>query len=290
MSATRPTVLLVDPGDGVEELLASAPVTVHIAPSLDRADLTTVVPTVVVIGPDNRHLGLESLGVPVVAIVGSADDVDPALRRGAHDVIVEPVSQSELVARLRAADRLWRARREAIELTRTDLLTHLSNRRHLEEQLERLSSMARRLRTAFSLLVVDVDRIRRINEAHGRSAGDAVIAEVAVRVGAELRSEDLAGRWGGEEFLILAPHTPLDGAWRLADRIRAGVCDRPIAVITGEEGLERKDEVLVTVSIGCAEGYGDDIEDHIRRATAALDEAKAAGRNRAIADTSALAP
>ncbi len=137
-------------------------------------------------------------------------------------------------------------------------------------------SMARRLRTPFSLLMIDVDRARRINEDFGHNAGDAVLAEVARRIASGLRSEDVAGRWSGEEFLVTLPHTPLDGAWRLADRIRAAVCDAPISLGGG-------DDVMVTVSVGCAEGSGDDIEHQLNRAQTALDEAKSAGRNRVVA-------
>jgi diguanylate cyclase (GGDEF)-like protein len=174
-------------------------------------------------------------------------------------------------------------RRELAELARTDQLTGLSNRRHLDEHLDMVASSARRLRVASSLLLVDVDHLRRVNDSYGLAAGDAVLRAVAERVSSALRGEDLAGRWGDEELLVILPHTPLDGGWRLADRIRLAVCDAPVPLPTGEE-------IMVTVSVGCAEGLGDDIADHLRRTDAALSEAKAAGRNRVVADTSTPAP
>jgi two-component system cell cycle response regulator len=155
----------------------------------------------------------------------------------------------------------------------------LANRRHLDEHLEVVSAMARRQRAIFSLLLIDVDRTRRINDDHGHTAGDLVLRDVSQRIVAALRTEDIAGRWHGEEFVVLLPHTELDGAWRLAERIRASVCDEPVDLGDGKD-------VMVSVSIGCAEGFGDDLEDHLRRAHAAVDEAKAAGRNKVIADTS----
>jgi two-component system cell cycle response regulator len=146
-----------------------------------------------------------------------------------------------------------------------------------------MAAMARRQRSTFSMLLIDVDRTRRINDEHGHDAGDAVLVAVARRIEAALRAEDVAGRWHWEEFIVLLPHTDLDGAWRLADRIRAAVCDEPVDLGDGRD-------VLVTVSVGCAEGFGDDVDDHLRRTQAAVDEAKAAGRNRAVADTALSSP
>jgi two-component system cell cycle response regulator len=233
-------------------------------------------PVVAVVVGEVRQVALGELGVPVLVVVPSDDAIDDALLRGAHDVVRRPILPKELVARVRAAERLTAARRTLQDASRTDPLTGMATRRHLDEHLDMVASMARRMRRPFSILMIDVDRTRRINDEHGHTAGDTVVAAVARRLAAGLRSEDVAGRWSGEEFLVMLPHTPLDGAWRLADRIRGDVCDVPVALGGGAD-------VLVTVSIGCAEGFGDDIEDHLRRAQAALDEAKAAGRNRVVA-------
>ena len=230
-----------------------------------------------------RHVGLGELGVPVLAVVDHDAGVDAsiadAMLRGAHDVVLSTAPAAELVARVRAAARTATGMRELQSLSRTDELTGVSNRRHIDEHLEMMAAMARRQRSMFSLLLIDVDRTRRINDEHGEKAGDAVLAEIARRVLAALRTEDVAGRWHGEEFVVLLPHTELDGAWRLAERVRASVCDEPVDLGDGRD-------VMVTVSIGCAEGFGDDLQDHLRRAQAAVDEAKAAGRNKVVADTS----
>jgi diguanylate cyclase (GGDEF)-like protein len=228
-----------------------------------------------------RHVGLGELGIPVVAWIDETGvdgerDIAEAGQRGAFDVLRPSSTAAEVVSRLRAAERHAGLAADLAELARTDEQTGLANRRHLDEHLQMVASMARRQRTLFSLLMIDVDRTRRVNDEHGHSAGDLVIAEVARRIQALLRAEDVAGRWAGEEFVVVLPHTEIDGAWHLADRIRATVCDSPIDL-----GDDR--DVLVTVSIGCAEGYGDDLDDHVRRATSALDEAKAAGRNKAVA-------
>ncbi|MBW3614581.1 MAG: diguanylate cyclase [Actinobacteria bacterium] len=229
--------------------------------------------------------------VPVVLAVTemTAEGVAEAIRRGAHDFLRKPVDSAEVVARLVAAERVGQLQRDlatrdadAAELLRVDPLTGLSSRRSVEEHLEVVAASARRVRTAFSVVVIDVDRLERVNRDHGRPAGDAVLRSVAQTISSRLRTEDVAGRRGGDQFLVVLPHTSLDGAWRLADRIRQSVSDQPVV-------LDDHRDVVVTVSAGCSEGAGDDPGDQVRRAQVALWEAKSTGRNRAVADTSALA-
>lgn len=282
MPPALPTVLLVaiDAAVGDEMAAALAGHGYEVVPVRSRAEVPPSAPdapVAAVVGAAVPRRELASFEMPVVAVVGAGDaEVDDAMEAGAHDVLRLPLDPSEVVARVRAAARVAALRDEVRAISRTDALTGLWNRRHLDEHLGMVASMAKRLRKPFSLLMVDIDRTRRINEEYGTAAGDAVVAEVARRVAAGLRGEDLAGRWSGEEFVVLLPHTPLDGAWRLADRIRGSVCDVPIALGSGRD-------VVVTVSIGCAEGYGDDRHDHLRRVHEALDEAKQAGRNRVVA-------
>jgi diguanylate cyclase (GGDEF)-like protein len=229
--------------------------------------------------------------IPVILVTSriTPDEVAEGLRRGAYDYLRKPFEPAELLARVRAAERTrdlydeLRARNAELQtLVRTDPLTGTSNRRHLEEHLNMVGSSARRIRTTFCLLMIDIDRFKRINDQYGRTSGDEVLRAVAKRTTSALRGEDTVGRWGGEEFLVVLPHTPLDGGWHLAERIRQVVSDSPVMLEDGRD-------VVVTVSVGCSEGYGDDIEEHIRRVDAALSEAKEAGRNRVVADTTVVA-
>lgn len=229
--------------------------------------------------------------VPVV-VLSSGDDVDEvlaALEVGFHDVLVPAAGPGELVARVAAAvrtrqlrDALRQREAELALLSRADALTGLANRRHVEEHLRMLAASARRQHQPLSMLMVDVDHLRRLNERYGHGAGDEVLKEVAVRCLRVLREEDLAGRWGGDKFLVLLPATDLDGSWTSGERIRAATNEDPVRLSAG-------DELIVTVSVGCAMGGGDDPEDQIRRADAAVRAAKASGRNRVVADTSAAA-
>jgi diguanylate cyclase (GGDEF)-like protein len=221
--------------------------------------------------------------IPVVFLTAHTDteDVVEGLRLGAHDYLRKPFEPSELIARVTAAlrvkalqDQLRTRNVELERVTRTDALTGIYNRRHLEERLQGVLSMARRHREPAAVLMIDVDHFKSINDSFGHAGGDAVLREVAERLHARVRLEDVVGRWGGEEFLVLSATTDASAAARLAERIRAAIADEPFA-IDGAEGLR------VTVSIGCAAGTGD-AEALVREADAALYEAKAQGRNRAV--------
>ena len=224
--------------------------------------------------------------LPVV-VMGTRDETD-AVRRaidaGAFDMLQKPGAAGEVLARIGAAVRCARAtqdlgacRAELAEAGRTDHLTGLASRRHMDDHLAMATSASRRHRQHVALLLVDVDHFRRVNDSEGHAAGDDVLRAVASRIAHVLRGEDMAGRWGGEEFLVVAPTTDLDGAWRLGERIRQAVTRTPIPLASGRD-------VLVTVSVGCATGEGDDIDGQLRRAEAALEHAKSHGRNRVCTD------
>lgn len=280
------TVAVVTGAEAVVDVLSDAGFLVGQVGSLEEVEVHGEgAPVVVVARWPVRHVGIAELGIPVLALIdpsGSGADVEAtiadAVERGAHDVVLTTSSPAEILARVRAAQRTASQTRELQARSRIDELTGLPNRRQLDEHLEILSATTRRQHSTFSLLLIDVDRTRRINDQHGYPAGDAVLVGISRRIGAALRTDDVAGRWHGDEFVVALPHTDLDGAWVLAERIRASVCDEPIPL--GEDA-----DVLVTVSIGCAEGTGADLEGHLRRAQAAVDEAQEAGRNKVVADT-----
>ena len=159
-------------------------------------------------------------------------------------------------------------------LSRTDPLTGLPNRRHLEEQLEAAVSAARRHGRPLSVLFIDIDSFKRINDQSGYEAGDDVLRTVGDRVRLALRTEDLVGRWGGEEFVAVLPTTDLSGAVAVAERVRAAVASYPVSFDDRQAD--------VTVSVGCASGGGEPAE-LIRQSSGALRQAKRAGTNRVLA-------
>lgn len=162
---------------------------------------------------------------------------------------------------------------EIYSSTITDHLTGLPNRRHLDEVFAKEFSRARRHGLPTSLLMLDLDHFKQVNDGWGHLAGDAVLAAVARLVRTEARAEDTVARYGGEELTVLMPQTRLGDALAVAERIRAAV----EAQVVYWEGQA----IPVTLSIGCAELEPLDAgpEDLLRRADRKLYEAKHSGRN-----------
>jgi diguanylate cyclase (GGDEF)-like protein len=151
------------------------------------------------------------------------------------------------------------------------MLTGLFNRRHLDEQLATLVTASQRYGYDVGLLLLDVDHFKRVNDTYGHPAGDTVLCELARRIVSELRAGDVAGRWGGEEFLVILPHTDLEGTIHTGDRIRAAVAAQPFNMAGAV--------AHVTVSGGCAAGVSQTVESLVHTADVGLYEAKASGRN-----------
>ncbi len=206
-----------------------------------------------------------------------------ALDMGVHDLIETGFSGPEMAVRLRRAlarkaqrDTYQATLRDGLRLASTDDLTGLCNRRFAQTKLERLVSAAKGPRPGFAVLLLDLDRFKTINDRFGHAAGDAVLAEVAERMNAEVRREDCLARWGGEEFLVLLDRCNLAAAKRGAERLRSVVSDRPIALPNGAG------EITVTLSAGVsiAKGEASETADKlIAAADCALYAAKARGRN-----------
>jgi len=158
------------------------------------------------------------------------------------------------------------------ELTRlagTDAVTGVWNRRHGESLLVVDSALAGREGRQLSALMVDIDHFKSVNDIYGHQAGDQVLAQVARRMLEAVRGTDIVARWGGEEFLIMLRDCGLDEAMAIAEKIRAGIADRPF-----------KDVGSVSASIGVAELRAEeDLSSWIARADGALYQAKRSGRN-----------
>ncbi|MFW5685711.1 MAG: sensor domain-containing diguanylate cyclase [Spirochaetota bacterium] len=166
-------------------------------------------------------------------------------------------------------------RRKNVDLFRMsmiDEMTGLYNRRMLEWELEREHRLAARSKRCFSVLLVDVDHFKSINDRFGHQTGDEVLARIGELIRNSIRSTDIPGRWGGEEFLILCPETDRSGAAAAADSVRAGIESAAFA-IPGR----------VTVSVGAAElRTGESVSSLVTRADENLYAAKAGGRNRVV--------
>ncbi|MGW4497643.1 diguanylate cyclase [Micromonospora sp. NPDC004336] len=172
-----------------------------------------------------------------------------------------------------------RVHEEAQRLSLTDPLTGLWNYRYLRESIRREVERASRFGRMLSVLALDLDRFKEVNDTHGHAAGDAVLAEFARRVRGEIREVDLAFRQGGEEFVVLLPETDARGAAIVAERLGAAVREAPMAA--GGHGGGGPVAIRVTVSIGIAvyPDHASTGQEVLDAADDALYAAKAAGRD-----------
>lgn len=166
--------------------------------------------------------------------------------------------------------------RDFRNMANTDELTKLANRRRMREVLYQEVSRTRRNQGKFSLINLDIDHFKEINDRYGHDCGDTVLRAIPNILRKVLRTQDISARWGGEEFLILLPETGLDGARHVAERLRTAFAEYPISY----EGRE----FSITASFGVSEfTHTDKLDDCIRQSDKNLYQAKTEGRNRVVA-------
>ncbi|HWU63699.1 MAG TPA: PleD family two-component system response regulator [Ensifer sp.] len=209
-----------------------------------------------------------------------------ALELGVNDYILRPVDPNELVARSltqirrkRYNDRLRASVEHTIELAVMDGLTGLNNRRYLDNHLKLLFDRANARGRALSVCLTDIDRFKSINDTFGHDAGDEVLKELAARIRSTVRGADLACRYGGEEFVVVMPDTPVEMATTIAERLRGAIEDKPFHLKAASLDLK------VTASLGIA-AISQSVQSPaqlMKAADQALYEAKNAGRNRVVA-------
>jgi len=228
-------------------------------------------------------------GVPIL-IIAEAEENARLLRGleiGVNDYLLRPVDKNELLARVRTQIRKKRytARlrdnvQQSMEMAITDGLTGLYNRRYMESHLATLVEQAAGRGKPLSLLVLDIDYFKSINDSFGHDAGDDVLREFAMRVRKSIRGIDLACRYGGEEFVVVMPETDMAVGALVAERIRRRIASEPFAIEQGAKAID------VTLSIGLASlnAASDTGATILKRADQALYRAKRDGRNRVVAD------
>jgi two-component system, cell cycle response regulator len=226
--------------------------------------------------------------VPVLAIAEADNNARlvRALEIGVNDYLVRPFDKNEILARARTqirkkryTERLRDNVQLSIEMAITDALTGLYNRRYMETHVGTLVDQAHARGKPLSVLILDIDYFKSINDTHGHDAGDAVLQDFAVRIRKSIRGIDLACRYGGEEFVVVMPETDMAVATMVAERLRRRIASEPFPIQKGARMIE------VTISIGIAAlGPGDDAAAVIKRADQALYRAKRDGRNRVVPD------
>lgn len=293
----RQCVLVVDDSEDIHRLvearLRSEQVTLLHAPDADRAlDIARrELPDLILLDldmPGTDGLTLcrilkeddELRHIPVIFLTGTLD-VETKVKAfdlGAADYVTKPFDSIELKARVRAALRTKRYHDLLTTKARIDALTGLWDRGYLDGQLSAEVSLFRRSGLPVSVLMLDIDHFKSINDTFGHPFGDLVIQQVARVINRMSRASDVACRYGGEEFCVILRNTTLDDAGLLADRIRRGIAALSFSAPNGA--------VAVTVSIGVsgsdalASGEGLTGQALIEAADKALYAAKSNGRNR----------
>jgi two-component system cell cycle response regulator len=226
--------------------------------------------------------------VPILAIADADNNTRlvRGLEIGVNDYLTRPVDKNELMARVRTqirkrryTERLRDNVQMSIEMAITDPLTGLYNRRYMESHIGTLVEQAVTRGKPLTVLVLDIDYFKAINDTHGHDAGDDVLREFAIRIRKSIRGIDLACRYGGEEFVVVMPETDMVVATVVAERLRRRIASEPFPIQQGARVVD------VTISIGIAAlGRDDTAARVIKRADQALYRAKRDGRNRVVPD------
>lgn len=223
-----------------------------------------------------RKIGARSAYVYIVMLTAKSQKQDLllAMAAGADDYLAKPIDPSELRARIMAGKRILDLQQSLRFAATHDFLTNLLNRSEILAALEKEISRSRREDKPATLMMADIDHFKRINDSFGHAAGDEVLKEVARRLNRDLRSYDVIGRYGGEEFLIILPACDLTTGARRADEIRNLVAKDPIFTPFGT--------TTATVSLGvvATSDQQHSVSDLVRQADVRMYAAKKNGRNR----------
>jgi diguanylate cyclase (GGDEF)-like protein len=224
--------------------------------------------------------------VPIILLT-AFEDIDSkrrGLSAGADEFLTKPVNALELQIRMssmlrikRLADELEKVNKELAELATIDPLTQVANRRAVEQRLAHEFQRARRYKHPFTVILIDIDHFKSVNDEYGHPVGDKVLIEVAAAIRQSTRSTDMVARFGGEEFIVLAPETPAAAGGLVAERIRQSIShrtskksDQGLPTVTASLGVASTELTLATET------------ELVARADQSLYRAKHEGRNRVV--------
>ncbi len=220
----------------------------------------------------------EDISIILISNDGGTETKVKGLEKGADDYLVRPVNQTEMLARIKASLRRSRARQRLklqaevfFKQSITDSLTGLYNSRYLADIMQRQIKLFKRHKRSFSVMMLDIDYFKGINDTFGHVTGDGVLQEFGKVLKENIRGSDIVSRYGGEEFVVLLSNTNIEGAGILAERIRSRVEGYMFPGIGNRK---------ITVSIGISEvGSEDDASAIMKKVDDALYMAKKNGRN-----------
>ena len=247
----------------------------RLAAQLKNVDHLRNVPTIVLVDEEETHLMLKGLEL------------------GINDYLTVPVELNEMEARIKTQirrkkyqDALKSNYQASVSMAITDNLTGLYNRNFLDAHIQNIVNQSIQNRKAFSLMILDMDFFKPVNDTYGHDVGDEILQQLAKRIVNAVRSSDLVARIGGEEFMVLLPETILSDAYHLAERVRNHIGNYPFSI------SHREGQLTKTVSIGIAElgMMNDNTSALIKRADNALYDAKNGGRNKVCPQPSVISP
>ncbi|MBT5186212.1 MAG: diguanylate cyclase, partial [Kordiimonadaceae bacterium] len=192
---------------------------------------------------------------PILVLIddGDNDRLIQAMEIGVTDYVNRPIDGNELVARVKSqirhkrfADYLRGKMQKNMEMAVTDSVTNLYNRHFLSTHLDNIFSSENEKPTNVSLLMLDIDFFKIVNDTYGHASGDEVLEEFSKRISSNMRSIDLVARYGGEEFTVIMPETDAEFALFIAERLRRTICDKPFEISGSAEPIN------ITVSIGAS--------------------------------------
>lgn len=220
--------------------------------------------------------------IPIILVTAKSedDDIVLGLDAGAHDYVTKPINYNILAARMRTAlrekalqDMLTASNENLHRLATTDGLTGINNRRNFLELAQREFARADRHRTPLCMILLDIDLFKKINDDRSHAAGDEALVVLAKLLEEDLRTVDIVGRYGGEEFIICLPDTDINTGVVIADRLRNHIANTEISY--------QEQRFHMTASLGIAAHTSDkDLEELINHSDKAMYQAKHGGRNR----------
>lgn len=227
--------------------------------------------------------------LPILTIVDPNDDARllRAIEMGVNDYVMRPIDKNELIARVRTqirrkrySDKLYDSFQHNMEMAVTDALTNLHNRRYMESHLKTLTANSCESGKPLSLMILDIDFFKAVNDSHGHDVGDDVLREFSKRLQKNIRGIDLACRFGGEEFVVVMPDTDISMAYIVAERIRRTIAEKTFLV----KGGSLSQNITASIGVSGFQDKDDTPEGLLKRADEALYRAKNDGRNRVVAD------
>lgn len=216
--------------------------------------------------------------IPIIFITAKIDEdsIEKAYVIGGSDYLTKPFKPKELLAKVKMQLQLQDLQNELKLLASTDPMTNLYNRRYFSKISEQNLDLAKRDKKDISIIMIDIDKFKNVNDTYGHQIGDDVIIQLADILKFYQRKSDIVCRYGGEEFVILLPNTSADGALIVAQKIRKSVEDTTIKI-------DNNEDFKFTISLGVSQidiSNELNIEKGLKRADEALYEAKETGRNK----------